>query len=76
MGRFIKKGGIIEAHPPCSREFLSYPSVSFCMEPDGELKLFSTYEKILSQPFKSVACSFPQKSLSYEQIMSLCRQLT
>jgi hypothetical protein len=45
------------------------------MEPDGDLKLFSTYEKILSQPFRSVACSFPQKSLTYEQIMSLCRQL-
>ena len=35
MGRFIKKGGIIEAHPPCSRDLLTYPSFSFCLQPDS-----------------------------------------
>lgn len=29
MGRFIKKGGIIEAHPPCPREQLATVAVTF-----------------------------------------------
>lgn len=37
MGRFIKKGGIIEAKPlMTNRTTLSYPSVSFCVDPLGE----------------------------------------
>lgn len=35
MGRFIKKGGIIEAEPEYPRDELTFPSVSFCLEPDG-----------------------------------------
>jgi hypothetical protein len=46
------------------------------LDPDGEFTLICTYEKLSSQPFKNIACSFPQKSLDHEQIMSLCRQLT
>lgn len=36
MGRFIKKGGIIEAKPSVNnKSVLSSPSVSFCVEPSG-----------------------------------------
>ena len=36
IGRFIKTGGIIEAKPPLeNRCSLTYPSVSFCVEPNG-----------------------------------------
>lgn len=76
MGRFIKKGGVIEAHPTCLREQLSYPSVTFCLDPDGEHRIITTYEKITSQPFRPLACSFPQRSIEFTQITSIVRQLS
>jgi hypothetical protein len=35
IGRFIKKGGVIEAHPDCPKDTLGTVSVSFELTPDG-----------------------------------------
>ena len=61
VGRFIKKGGIIEAHPLCVREQLATASVCFELGPEGEHKIISSFEKINGQPFRSLACHFPQQ---------------
>jgi hypothetical protein len=75
MGRFIKKGGVIEAHPSCLRELLSTVAVSFELDPDGEYRILTSYEKINGQPFRPVACAFPQKLLEFNQSSSVIRQL-
>lgn len=60
MGRFIKKGGIIEGKPSLnSRESLSYPCISFCLHPHGQVEILTTYEKMIGTPYRSYACSFP-----------------
>lgn len=76
MGRFIKKGGIIQAHPNCFKQQLTYPCVTFCLDPDGEYRIVTSYQKITSQPYRSLACSFPQKSIEYNSLLSIIRQLT
>lgn len=76
MGRFIKKGGVIEARPTLSnRETLSYPSVTFCLEPSGEQSIVATYEKILGSPYRSYACSFPQKCMDMKIASNIIRQI-
>jgi hypothetical protein len=75
MGRFIKKGGVIEAHPPCPREQLATVAVTFELDPDGEHRVITSYEKINGQPFRPVACAFPQKVLQPAQASSVVRQL-
>jgi hypothetical protein len=75
MGRFIKKGGIIEAHPPCLKEQLATVAVTFELDPDGEHRILTAYEKINGQPFRPVACAFPQRILAPTQAGSVVRQL-
>lgn len=44
MGRFIKKGGVIEAKPPmANKSILSFPSFSFAVDPTGEFEVFTSY---------------------------------
>jgi hypothetical protein len=43
MGRFIKKGGIIEAHPSSPRESLATVAVTFELDPDGEHRVLTAY---------------------------------
>ena len=76
MGRFIKKGGIIEAKPPLpNRGQLSYPSITFCVEPTGEYNVITSYEKIMGSPYRSYACSFPQRSLDMKEAHTTIRQV-
>ena len=76
IGRFIKKGGIIEAKPPVeNRCKLTFPCISFCVEPNGEYNIVTTYEKVMGSPFRSYACSFPQKSVEMSKVDSTIRQI-
>lgn len=64
MGRFIKKGGVIEAKPIVTqKDTISYPCFSFFVDPLGEYEIFTSYEKIIGSSYRSYACSFPQKSI-------------
>lgn len=75
MGRFIKKGGIIEAHPNFLREQLATASICFELTPDGEQKIITSYEKINGQPFRALACYFPQQAMDFNKAVSTIRQL-
>ena len=75
MGRFIKKGGIIEAHPNCLKEQLGSIAATFELEPDGQFRIITSYEKINGQPFRPLACSFPQRIVEFSRVSTVIRQL-
>ena len=75
MGRFIKKGGIIEAHPACMSDQLATASVCFELGPDGEHKILTSFEKVNGQPYRALACQFPQKIMDPAKASSTVRQL-
>lgn len=44
--RFCKVGGVIEAAPLCSPAHISMPSIAFFIEPDGNVKLVGSFDRI------------------------------
>jgi hypothetical protein len=58
-----KKGGIIEAAPSTLMKDVQSPGVLFQLDPDGEVEIQTTYEKIICNPFTPCGYRFPQRSL-------------
>jgi hypothetical protein len=75
MGRFVKKGGIIEAQPACPSEQLATSSFCFELAPDGDHRIITSFEKVNGQPYRSLACQFPQQVLDPTSAASTIRQL-
>lgn len=60
LARFCKNGGVIECAPPlCPLSQLNYPSVSFLIEPDGQVNLLGSFDKVQGNEFVNFGCFFP-----------------
>jgi hypothetical protein len=60
---FCRRGGIIEASPTVISKSVSAVGVLFQLEPDGEVEIQTTFEKLLVAPFNSCGFKFPQSAL-------------
>lgn len=60
---FCRRGGIIEASPTVISKNICSVGVLFQLEPDGEVEIQTTFEKILVAPFNSCGFKFPQSAL-------------
>jgi hypothetical protein len=49
--------------------------VCFELTPEGDHRIITSYEKINGQPYRSLACSFPQQVMDHSQAASTVRQL-
>ena len=57
---YCKVGGVIECAPPlCQLNQLSYPSVSFMIEPDSTVKLIGSYDKFSGSEMVNAGCFSP-----------------
>lgn len=63
IGLFCKQGGIVEGAPSLVQKNVSSPGVIFTLEPDGEVEILTSFEKIISSPFNPCGFKFSQKSL-------------
>lgn len=60
---FCKRGGIVQASPTVISKNVSSVGVLFQLEPDGEVEIQTTFEKVLVAPFSSCGFKFPQSAL-------------
>jgi hypothetical protein len=56
---FCKVGGVIEASPNCQSNQMASPSISFLIEPSGEIELVGSYDKFPAKEFVNGGCFFP-----------------
>lgn len=73
--RFCKVGGVIEAAPLCSPAHISMPSIAFFIEPDGNVKLVGSFDRIEATTFVNAGCFFPQTSLPSMNLVTLSRSI-
>lgn len=60
---FCRRGGIVEASPTVISKNINSVGVLFQLEPDGEVEIQTTFEKILVSPFNTCGFKFPQSAL-------------
>jgi len=60
MDQFCQVGGVIEAAPLCNPKAVSSPSISFFIEPDGNIQVTGSYDKFASTEYVNAGCFFPQ----------------
>ena len=60
---FCRQGGVIEASPSCVSKDVHSPGVLFAIEPDGQVEIQTTFEKLLSSPFAPCGFKFPLRCL-------------
>jgi hypothetical protein len=73
--KMVQKGGIIEATPPTHKTNVTTPSVSFVIEPSGEIYLIGTFDRIQSRDFQNSAVFFPQTSLEHSDIVEMIHKV-
>jgi hypothetical protein len=64
---------IVEACPPCRPDNVGFPSISFQIDPSGDLDVISSYDKLTLRPYQNYTCSFPQRSIESLDLATLCR---
>ena len=62
----MKKGGVVEAFPLNTAMDLGTTSISFMVEPDGNVVLNCSYQNIKSGDFKTVGAIYPDKLIRTE----------
>jgi len=75
MEKFCKSGGVIEAAPVCSPSKVSSPSVSFMIEPHGEIAILGSFDKFYASEYVNAGCFFPQTSLPAMNLLTLCQSV-
>jgi hypothetical protein len=50
---------VIEAAPTCMSNQLSSPSISFIIEPDGNVELVGSFDKFAAKEYVNAGCFFP-----------------
>lgn len=63
IDEFCQRGGIVEASPSSISKQVSSIGVLFQLEPDGEVEIQTTFEKLGVAPFNTCGFKFPQSSL-------------
>ncbi|KAM3133631.1 hypothetical protein pb186bvf_014318 [Paramecium bursaria] len=74
---FTTRGGIIEACP-CSPVKVQSPCIHFQIEPNGELQILGTYDKVKTNEFQTVSHISPQQSLKINLeylLQGICKKL-
>ena len=56
---FCRIGGVIEAAPMCPPNSLASPSISFFIEPDGNIELIGSFDKFAAKEYINAGCFFP-----------------
>lgn len=59
MDQFCQVGGVIEAAPLCNSKAVSSPSISFMIEPDGNIQVTGSYDKFSGTDYVNCGCFFP-----------------
>ena len=72
---FCRRGGIIEASPSSISKEIQSVGILFQVDPDGEVEIQTTYDKILFAPFSPCGYKFPQKSLPSMNVRSIVEAL-
>lgn len=76
MAEFCKVGGVIECAPPlCALNQLNFPSVSFLIEPDGNVRLVGSFDKFAGADFVNAGCYSPQTSLPQIDLTKICQSV-
>lgn len=71
LKRYCEIGGVIEAAPLCPTSHVGKPSVSFFIEPSGEVNLVGSFDKFEATKYVNAGCFFPQTSLPSSNIVDL-----
>lgn len=70
-----RRGGMIEAAPSSLKKDTNTIGVLFQLEPDGEVEIQTTYEKLSSSPFSPSGFRFPQRILPNLNVRSVVESL-
>jgi hypothetical protein len=54
---------------------MSSPSLSFLIEPDGEIELIGSMDRFASKEFINAGCFFPQQSLPNMNMKTICSSI-
>ena len=72
---FTRVGGVIEACPSAPFNRMQGVKVSFCIYPDGEIKLIGAFDKLESRKYVSSGYLFPQSSLPNMNLQMLAESI-
>lgn len=75
LSNFCRVGGVIEAVPTCLTNQMASPSVSFIVEPDGEVTLVGSVDRFSAKEFIHSGCFFPQQSLPNMNLQTICNSI-
>ena len=56
---FCRVGGVIEAVPTCLSNQMASPSISFVVEPDGEVQLIGSVDRFAAKEYINSGCFYP-----------------
>lgn len=60
------RGGVIEA---CPSRVVGSPQANLFVDPQGNVSVLSTHERIFSQPYRAVGSTFPQTSVPHRALL-------
>lgn len=75
LKEFTRVGGVIEACPSAPFNRMQGVKVSFCIYPDGEVKLIGAFDKLESRKYVSSGYLFPQSSLPNMNLQMLAESI-
>lgn len=73
--KFTSQGGIIQSTPVVNKADITFPCISFTIEPDGQLNFVATADYLHSVDYINAGAFFPQTSIAHEDIISLTNKL-
>ena len=75
LKEFTRVGGVIEACPSAPFNRMQGVKVSFCIYPDGEIKLIGAFDKLESRKYITTGYLFPQSSLPNMNLQMLAESI-
>lgn len=72
---FCRVGGVIEAAPTCLSVQMGSPSISFMIEPDGEVQLIGSMDRFAAREYINAGCMYPQLSLPNMNMMTISKSI-
>ena len=73
--KFVKYGGIIQATPAVNKANITYPCVSFVVEPDGQFSFIGTGDYLHSVEYLNAGAFFPQLSIAHEDLIEITNKV-
>ena len=72
---FCRVGGVIEAVPTCLSNQMASPSISFIVEPDGDVQLIGSVDRFAAKEYINSGCFYPQQSLPNMNMQTICNSI-